>query len=226
MIITIDGPSGSGKTTLAINLAKQLHFFCMSSGYLYRGVAYILKNFYSYDDIRIKNPNIDDVQAILNNNNFRYEYEYGIIKIYWIDNITQFLKDVEISKASAMLAQNDATRAAIKWYEKKLVSSRDSIVEGRACGSSMYPQAEIKFYIDAPVEIRAHRLQNDQMKRGKEIHYAHAVEQIEKRDMADKNRLIDPLQVPQGAIVLDSSKYTSEELLKYALNEVGKYFKR
>jgi cytidylate kinase len=226
MIITIDGPSGSGKTTLAVNLAKHLHFFCMSSGYLYRGVAYILKNFYSYDDIRIKNPNIDDVQAILNNNNFRYEYEYGIIKIYWVDNITQFLKDVEISKASAMLAQNDATRAAIKWYEKKLVSSRDSIVEGRACGSSMYPQAEIKFYIDAPVEIRAHRLQNDQMKRGKEIHYAHAFEQIEKRDFTDKNRLIDPLLIPQDAVVLDSSKYTSEELLKYALSEVGKYFKR
>jgi len=224
MIITIDGPSGSGKTTLATHLAQHLHFFCMSSGYLYRGVAYVLKNFYNYDDIHIKNPNIDDVQAILNNDNFRYEYEYGIIKIYWIDNITQFLKDIEISKASALLAQNDAARAAIKWYEKKIVSSRDSIVEGRACGSSMYPHAEIKFYIDAPVEIRAHRLQNDQMKRGKEVHYAHAIEQIGKRDLADRTRSIDPLQIPQGAIILDSSKHTPEELLEYALNYVKKYF--
>jgi cytidylate kinase len=197
----------------------------MSSGYLYRGVAYILKNFYGYDEQRIKNPNIEDVQAILSNSNFRYEYEYGLIKIYWIDDITQFLKDIEISKLTAILAQNEEARAAIKSYEKKLVSSRDSIVEGRACGSCMYPQADIKFYVEAPVQVRAHRLQNDQMKRGKEVGYDHAVEQIEKRDLADKNRSVDPLQIPQGAIILDSSKYTSDELLEHTLKYVKNYFK-
>ncbi len=70
MLITIDGPSGSGKTTLAILIAKELHFFCFSSGYLYRALAYILKNFYSYDEEKIKNLDPEDVRAILANNNW------------------------------------------------------------------------------------------------------------------------------------------------------------
>lgn len=225
MIITIDGPSGSGKTTLALNIAKHLHFFCISSGYLYRSLVYILKNFYGYDEEKMKNPNIADVEAIFDNNHFRYEYEYGIAKVYWIDEITQFLKEVEISKFAPVLAENDAVRGIIKSYEKKLVLSRDSVVEGRACGSSAYPQAEVKFYVDAPVQLRAHRLQNDQMKRGKEISFDLAVQAIEKRDFIDKNRLVDPLQIPLGAIILDSSKYSSEELLEQALKYIKKYFR-
>jgi cytidylate kinase len=225
MIITIDGPSGSGKTTLALNIAKELHFFCMNTGYLYRSVAYILKNFYGYDFDKMQNLNIDDVHAILASNNFRYEYEYGVIRLYWVDDITMFLKDIKNSNLAAILAQHHGARSAIKLYEKKLVSSRDSVVEGRACGSTMYPQAEIKFYLDAPVGIRAHRLQNDEIKRGTKLLLHQAIEQIEKRDLIDKNRDVDPLQIPQEAIILDSSKYTSDELLEYALICIKKYFK-
>lgn len=226
MIITIDGPSGSGKSTLALHLAKELHFFCMNSGYLYRGVSYILKNFYGYDTYRMQNPDINDVRAILASDKLEYSYEYGIAKLYWIDDITIFLKDPEISKLATIIAQNDVIRAAIKTYEKSLVSSRDSVVEGRACGSVMYPHAEIKLYLEAPVLIRARRLQGDQSKRGVMLSLEQAVEQIEKRDFVDKNRATDPLQIPQGAIILDSSKYNPDELLELALDYVKKYFQK
>lgn len=225
MIITIDGPSGSGKTTLALNLAKHLHFFCMNSGYLYRSIAYILTQYYGYDEQKIQHTGKDDIEAILNSPNFRYEYEYGLIKIYWTDEITMFLKSVEISRLSAVLAQNDVAREMIKNYEKKLVGSRDTIVEGRACGSSMYPEADLKFYLDAPVHVRAQRLQKDQKKKGNDISLHDSIEQIEKRDFIDTNRKKDPLVVPQGAIVLDSSNYSADELLEHVLNYVKKYFK-
>ncbi len=222
MLITIDGPSGSGKTTLAILIAKELHFFCFSSGYLYRALAYILKNFYSYDEEKIKNLDPEDVRAILANNNFRYEYQYGIAKIYWIDDITSFLKDIEISKLAAIIARNKDVRILVRAYEKNLISQKDTVIEGRACGSVVYPNADLKFYLHAPTDMRAKRLMTDQMKRGNNITFQEALKQVEVRDEMDKNREVEPLQIPQGAIILDSGQHSSEELLKIVLNEVKK----
>lgn len=225
MLITIDGPSGSGKTTLAIMIAKNLHFFCFSSGYVYRALAYVLQSFYGYDDAKIQNLNIQDVQAILSSNNFRYDYQYGVAKVYWIDDITSFLKDLEISKLAAVLAQHEAIRLLVREYEKSIISNKDTVIEGRACGSVVYPHADLKFYIEAPVDVRAKRLVQDQFKRGKIITFEEAVMQVKMRDEMDKNREVEPLQIPKGAIMLDSGKYTAEELLQIILDEVKQYFK-
>jgi cytidylate kinase len=226
MIITIDGPSGSGKTTLAILVAKKLNFFCFSSGYVYRALAYILKNFYSYNEETIKNLEIKDVQAILANNNFRYEYQHGLAKVYWIDDITSFLKDTEISALAAIIAKDKDVRILVREYEKNLISQKDAVVEGRACGSVVYPHADLKFYLQAPTDIRAKRLMADQIKRGNDITFQEAVKQVEVRDQMDKNREVDPLQIPKDAIMLDSSKYTSDELLQIVLDEAKKIIKK
>lgn len=222
MLITIDGPSGSGKTTLAILIAKELHFFCFSSGYVYRALAYILKTFYGYDEEKIKILDLQDIKAILANNNFRYEYQYGIAKVYWIDDITPFLKDIQISKLAAIIAQNESARVLVREYEKKILADKDAVVEGRACGSVVYPYADLKFYIEASVNIRAQRLVQDQLQRGTIISYQKALEQIEIRDAMDKNREVEPLQIPHDAILLNSEKNTSKELLEIVLNEVKK----
>lgn len=225
MLITIDGPSGSGKTTLAMLIAKELHFFCFSSGYVYRALAYILKKFYGYDETKMQNVSIQDVSAILHNKNFSYEYQYGIAKIYWIEDITSFLKDIEISKLAAMLAKNELVRREVRAYEKNIIAQKDTVIEGRACGSVVYPHADLKFYLEAPVNIRAKRLVSDQLKRGVTILYQDALEQVKMRDEMDRNREIEPLQIPKGAIILNSQEDTPEELLEKVLLEVKKYFK-
>jgi CMP/dCMP kinase len=220
LIITVDGPSGSGKTTLALMIAQHFNFFCLNSGYLYRGLAYVLKNVYGYDQDKMKNPDIQDINAILQSGNFRYEYALGLTKIYWVDEITMFLKDPEISKLSAFIAQQNEVRLLLREYENGLVSGKDIVIEGRACGSVVYPHADIKFYITASPEIRAFRLQRDQLKRGKLLTLPEAMSQINVRDEMDKNRPVEPLAYPQGAIVLDSSKLTANELLQQALREI------
>lgn len=225
MLITIDGPNGSGKTTLAILIAKHLHFFCFSSGYVYRALAYILKNFYGYDAEKFQNLDLENIKAILVNDNFRYEYQYGVAKVYWVDDITLFLKDMEISKLAAIIAKNKNVRMFVREYEKNIIFQKDTVIEGRACGSIVYPNADLKFYIKAPVDIRAKRLMADQMKRGKTITFQEALQQVQVRDDMDKNREVEPLQIPQDAIILDSGKHTSEELLEIVLYEVKKYLK-
>lgn len=226
MIITIDGPSGSGKTTLALMVAQHLHFFCMNSGYLYRGLAYVLKTYYSYDLAKIESPDLADIAAIFSSGNFRYEYDQGLVKIYWIDNITPYLKDPEISKFAATIARHDGARQLLRQYERSLVDGKDTVIEGRACGSAVYPHADIKFYVDASPQLRASRLQLDQLKRGKVLNINEALTQIKMRDDMDKTRAVEPLAIPEGAVVLDSTKTNADELLQQALNVIGKFLKK
>ncbi|HSW75735.1 MAG TPA: (d)CMP kinase [Candidatus Saccharimonadales bacterium] len=226
MIITIDGPSGSGKSTLAIALAHHLNFFCLNSGYLYRGLAYVLKTFYAYDEQKMRNPDIKDIQACLLSGNFEYKYESGLAKIYWIDDITIFLKDPELAHLVAILAQNPLVRAEIRKFERILAQEKDMIAEGRSCGSVVFPEAEIKFYVDASPDIRARRLQADQKKCGIELPFDQAIHFVQQRDKMDKERVIEPLIKPQGAIVLDSSTTSKQDLLQKALEIIKKELKK
>lgn len=220
MIITIDGPSGSGKSTLALALSNHLNFFCLNSGYLYRGLAYVLKNFYAYDEIMLANPLLQDVQACFESGVFEYRYESGLAKIYWIDEITQFLKDPEMAKGAVLLAQSDIARSAIKQFQQSLIKNNDVVVEGRSCGSTMFPDAQVKFYLDAEPNVRAMRFVKDQEKRGNHFSFDNALDVIKSRDLMDRQRLIDPLIIPQGAFILSSSVDNQDQVLHKALNLV------
>ena len=226
MIVTIDGPSGSGKSTLALGLANHLNFFCLNSGYLYRGLGYVLKTFYAYDDALLQNPREADIQACLTSGVFRYEYECGLAKIYWIDDITQFLKDPEMAKAAVVLAQNDYVRTAMKQFERSLVAGKDVVVEGRSCGSTIFPEAQVKFYLDAAPEVRAKRFQIDQKKRGNDFSLADALAHIQTRDNIDRERFIDPLVRPEGSFLLDSSIDHKGQVLQTALEHIKHALKK
>lgn len=221
MIITIDGPSGSGKSTLALGLAKQLNFFCLNSGYLYRGITYVLKTFYAYDELMLQDPSLKDIEDCLFGGKFRYEYVDGQASIYWNDrDITLHLKDPEISQLSAYLAQHAGVRSQIRIFERTFIAGHNLIVEGRACGSVVFPQAELKFYLTATPEIRAERLMRDQAVRGKILTPQQALDQILMRDRMDRERAVEPLTKPEGAIELDSSLDTQDVLLEKVTEHV------
>ena len=220
MIITIDGPSGSGKSTLAVNLAHQLNFFCLNSGYIYRGLAYVLKNIYGYNDQMLANPVCRDIQACLHGETFKYVYENGESKIYWVVDISQFLKDSIIAQAAVILAQNACVRDEIKQFQLNLVANKNVVVEGRSCGTYIFPQAEVKFYLDATVTVRAARFISDQNGRGKHFTKSQALALIEDRDKQDRERAVDPLMRPKDAIDLDSSNMNQDEILQKAFHFV------
>ncbi|MCX5924147.1 MAG: (d)CMP kinase [Candidatus Dependentiae bacterium] len=227
MIVTIDGPSGSGKSTLALALARHLNFFCLNSGYLYRGLAYVLKTFYGYDENKMRSPNLADIQACLQSGNFLYEYEFGLTKIYWSgDDITMYLKDARLAQLAAILAQHEIVRSEIRKFERALAVNKDVIVEGRSCGSVVFPDAQVKFYLDASSDVRAQRLQVDQRRRGTILSHHQAVELIEKRDAMDRERAVEPLIKPDGAIVLDSSLDSREQMIQKALEYIKEALKK
>ena len=226
MIITIDGPAGGGKSTLSVLLAKELSFFCLNTGYLYRGLAYVLTTFYGYSNEKLQNPDVVDIQACMQSGNFRYDYIDGLSHVFFTDDITQFLKKIEIGQAAVILAQSDHVRQAIQNYERALVKDKDAIVEGRSCGSVVFPQAQVKFFVTADVQVRALRMVQDQKKRGNQITLEKALELVVLRDQIDEHRKWDPLVVPQGAIILDTTDLTPKQMLDKAVEVVRHAMKK
>lgn len=222
MIITIDGPSGSGKSTLAKKLAGKLGYFYVNSGFLYRALAYILVHQYGYDEQKLHNLVLDDIVEVFDDAHFLYTYENGHVAVLFQgQDITSHLKDVDISKYASIVAMHVYTRQATVPFQRRFAATHDIVCEGRDCGTEVFPQADLKFYVTADVQVRAQRLQHDLAKKGKNISLQKALDKIATRDHRDQTRAIAPLRKPDNAVVIDTSYSTIEESLQKILDVVS-----
>lgn len=211
MIVTFDGPSASGKSSLAKNIAKKLGYYYLNSGMLYRGLAFCLLH-------RMKVTldaltSYQDFLSCLMKLCYCYDVKTGeMMVVLDNENITSYLKTPEIDKASSALGNNKQARMALMDFERILVRRYDNFsVDGRDCGSIVFPQAECKFYITADLIIRAKRWQSDQEKQGNVVSLEQAVAAEQQRDKNDSERDYAPLVIPKGAIVIDTSHLTLEQ---------------
>lgn len=215
MIITLDGPSGSGKSTLAQKLAERLGCFYLNSGFLYRGLGYVLVTKYGYDEDKLRNPDLKDVEDCLLSRKFVYKYENNRATLSFDGDITPHLKRVEVSGYASLIARHLGAREILKKYQRNLaLAESKAVVEGRDCGSSVFVDADMKFFVTASFEVRATRLKNDQKVFGKDLSYEEAYDFVVSRDKRDRKREHAPLIEPEGAIVIDTSEASIEESLK------------
>lgn len=223
MIITFDGPSASGKSTLAKGSAKSLGLYYLNSGMLYRGLAFCLLN-----HMEIKQDALATYQEFLPclmSLRYSYDLKTGYMNVFLNDkDITLYLKTAEIDKAASALGNNKQARIAIMKFEHRLVKNYDNFaVDGRDCGSLVFPQAECKFYITADLLVRAKRWQLDQEKQGNKVTLQQAERLLVQRDKNDSERDYAPLIIPDGAIIIDNSnltlKQTEEIVCEYIMNK-------
>jgi len=217
MIVTIDGPAGSGKSTIAEILAEKLGFIHFNSGSLYRGVtAYLLKQNFDIEsitsrsnipDFNIEVNMIDGVQHVIVNS---------------ID-FTNVLRDNQISTLVAFVAANKFCREKIDKCQKQFCSSHNVVMEGRDLGSFVFPNAEVKFYLDCSAEERAKRRFNEEKLKNSNITFNEIKKQIIERDNIDKNRSIAPLVVPHDAIIVDSTNLNIDEVTKITLKYINEH---
>lgn len=220
MIITIDGPTGSGKSTLGRMLAKYLHYYYLCSGLLFRALAYLLINKEIYKEEKLRNPSADDVRMYLNKERLQYCYDDAFQERIFFDKIdlTPHLKNFFIDKMTSILSENALVRKLIINRQRDIAYEyKDIVVDGRDSGSIVFSNATIKFFITAPLEIRADRWRNQQEKLGNRFSQKRAMEIVHKRDERDESRKIDPLIIPDDALVIDNSYANEEDALKNML---------
>lgn len=216
MIVTIDGPAASGKTTVARMLAEKRGFYYLGSGVLYRALAYLLRTQCGYTDALMRAVQPADLKVLLDPQKFSYTYdahaqESVFFQGYALD-MTQ-LRTPAIANDASILAANGSVRKALLVLQRAIADDHDLIVEGRDAGSVVFPDADIKFFITASVAERARRYMKDQASRGVRLTAEQAVAMIEQRDERDKTRAIDPLVIPVGAVVVDTTNLSLEQVV-------------
>ncbi len=205
-VIAIDGTAGSGKGTLAKKLASHFCFDHLDSGILYRIFAY---------EILSKNLKIGDVAKI----NIDFDLILNKKKLK-----SMKLRSEKITKFSSEIAMEEKVRKKLIFIQRKFSdfppTGIGSVIDGRDITSVITPNAEVKFYIDADIKIRAKRRQN-QLKL-EDRFFNDVLEQLKNRDLKDKNRKLSPLKKTEDSFYLDTTKLDEDESFHIATDYIKK----
>jgi cytidylate kinase len=192
-IVTIDGPSGVGKTSLGSLLAQEYNSNFFSSGKLYRIIAKYFIDHSISDTSNLQIEINEELQITLNS------YSYSDSDLY-IKNINSKSSEIAKIKEVRQIVSESLTNLS-----KKL--SNGLIIEGRDMGSIVFPNADLKIYLDADIEVRSKR-------RLKQSNDSETKEDLLKRDDNDKNRAESPLVIPDDAIYIDNSDINMDDVLE------------
>lgn len=210
MIITFDGPSGSGKSTLAKKVSKKLKVMHIDSGSIYRAIAYyLIENNIDLEDAKDK---VKDICISYN--------KYGVSLNG--KHLKDELRTADVTNMSSVIATRRYVREKVNSIIRKTSDAYSVIVDGRDIGTAVLPDADYKFYIDASASTRARRRYN-QLKRKDMLNgksYQEILKDIEARDKRDKERDIDPLAIPENAIIINTSNKKINDTIDEILSNI------
>lgn len=216
-IITIDGPAGAGKSTVSKILAERLGYFYLDTGAMYRAVA-----------VRVQEERIDpeDDQALARlcqglSISFRKKGRQQRIYCQGRD-FTQSIREPEIGLLSSKVSTRRPVRQAMVLLQRKLGEKGKVVAEGRDMGTVVFPWAEFKFFLDAKPEERARRRYREFLEKGVSVTQGDVQKEMEERDRQDSTRALSPLRPAEGALQLDSTRLTPEEVVEQMLRSMQK----
>lgn len=217
MVIAIDGPASSGKGTAAQLLAKKLSFKHIDSGALYRIVAFHVFNMQidPQDQAKITRllPDID-VKIIFNPNDKDKIFSRG-------RDVTDEIRYHIVSGIASQVSKIPKVRTWVNDLVRKLAKDNDVVVEGRDITTRVFPDAELKFYLDASLKERVKRRHLQLQQKGKDtIKVAQVKADMEKRDQNDKNKPGGELVKAEDAIYIDSTKLSPGEVVSFMASKV------
>ncbi len=211
MIIAIDGPAGSGKSTVAKTLSKKLNFTYLSSGKIYRAIAYHLL---------VNNIDTDyekNVEEQLVNIKIIYNTELCLNGIAVEDK----LSTEEISNQTSKISKYEFIRNFVNKIINNISSNKNIIMDGRDIGTEVFPNADYKFYLTASAKIRADRRHKELQNKGINSDFNEIYQSIKKRDFNDSSRKLAPLKKAEDAFEIDSSNKSAEEVVEEMLEIIN-----
>lgn len=207
MIVAIDGPAGSGKGTVTKLIAKRMGLINLDTGATYRCVA--LETIRRGLTLEDKEKIVDLVDDL----DIEFEYEEDNIKVFLNgEEVTSVIRSMEVTKIVSQVSSIVPVRLKMVELQRRMAKGKNVIMEGRDIGTYVFPNAEVKIYLDANVEERAKRRFKENQEKGIESSYEEILENIKIRDENDKNKEIGSLKIADDAIIVDSSKLTIDEM--------------
>jgi len=208
LIITIDGPSGAGKSTMARRLAETLGYTYLDTGAMYRALA-----FASFKYGR-------DPEEIIGKVDLVFNFEKETKTLLEGEDISSAIRDPFISMLASEISKRPKVREFLKEMQRRFGKEGGIVAEGRDMGTVVFPEADVKFYLDADPEERARRRYRELLERGKDVQYERIKEETMLRDKEDSERELAPLVCPPDSVRIDTTHMSEEEVLKEMLRHI------
>lgn len=218
--IAIDGFSSTGKSTLAKQLAKHLGYIYVDTGAMYRAVAYFaMKNnlvsetHFNKSELIAQLPNIKL--------HFQFNPSLGFAEMYLNDeNIETQIRTIEVSRMVSKVAEISEVRAKLVEQQQAMGKNKAIVMDGRDIGTVVFPDAELKIFMNSSAQTRAERRFNELVEKGQNVSFEEVLQNVQERDYIDTHREDSPLVKAIDAIEIDNSSLSKKEQFDIVLNLV------
>lgn len=209
-IITVDGVGASGKSALARLLAERLGYAHLNSGLLYRAAAYLVAR------SGVKVDDAGAVQVLLHTHAVTLKYDRTTGNSVFIDGVAcdSELQSQEISRLASQVAKLSCVREHFVPIQRRAFDPMGVVAEGRDMGTVIFPDAEIKFFVDADIKVRAERRRAQLLAKGENVDVSKIESDLARRDYEDANRPLSPMKPAEGAILVDNSRGSLDEIVE------------
>ena len=215
-VVGIDGPAGSGKGTVTKAIANRTDLINIDTGITYRCVALEALN---------QNLSLEDTQKIIDiAKNIKIEIENtenGDIVFLNGEDVTEKIRSKEVSEIVSPVSSIKEVRYQMVEVQRKLAEGKNVIMEGRDICTYVFPNADVKIYLDASLEERARRRYKEMKEKGIEITLEEVTKNIEARDYNDKIKEVGALKLAEDSIIVDSTNKTIEEVVEEVIKIIN-----
>lgn len=208
-IVAIDGPAGSGKGTITKLVGKKLNLINIDTGAMYRCASlYMIRN-------NIKLDELDKIAEMLKTIEIKQEKINDVDKFYLNgEDVSDKIREKEVNEIVSQVSHIVIVRECMVDLQRKMGKSADIIMEGRDIGTNVFPNADVKIYLDASAEERANRRLKQNEEKGIQMSYEEILANIKFRDNNDKTSPVAPLKQAEDAIYVDSTNMTIDEVVE------------
>ena len=215
VIIAIDGPAGAGKSTVAQRLARLLRYRYVDSGALYRAVGWLVCAY----ALSLEDPAA--IVACLQRTPIELRFANGTLQV-WVAGqcVTSQLRSEAVARAASAVATMPGVRQVITAQLRQIGCEADVVMEGRDIGTVVFPDATVKFFLDASPAVRAQRRLQEMQQGGSTATLGQVVEAMARRDSQDRGRATAPLVQSPDARTIDTTDLTVDEVVETMLSEI------
>ena len=209
--VAIDGPAGAGKSTIAKRLAKELGFYYVDTGAIYRTLGYFM------DLVGIGPKDIDGITRLIDEVVIEIEYDDDGSQHMFMNEIdvTEDIRSPEMSKIASAISAHKLVRDTLLDMQRDMAKKHNVIMDGRDIGTVVLPRADVKFFLTASPEVRAQRRCDELKAKGSKDSYEKVLKEIVQRDYDDSHRAVAPLKQTKNHILVDTSDMTIDEVVAH-----------
>ena len=211
-VITIDGSSASGKGTLAQNIAEKLNWRILDSGAIYRVIGLVAERYDLLNDERALIKKLEDIDIQFLSHGCFVDDE----------DVSEQIRTEKVGKLASNIATFSNLRAEVLDLQRGFRKAPGLVADGRDMGTVVFPDAEVKFFLEASAEARAQRRYNELKNKGFDVRLPLLLEEILDRDARDRERSVAPLRPADDSILIDSSQLSAFEVTEVALSTLEK----